>query len=186
MTWRWRSQQRTPGRSALKEIAMAGQRDRDSSRAGNEDRSACGGTPDDATLRLLAEELAVAKEKVETGRVRISTRTREREELVDEDLAREHVEIETVPVGLRIDAVPEVRQEGDTTIVPVVEEILVVERRLLLKEEIRIKRVRTIERHQEKVMLRHQEAVVTRQENDSGSGDAHPLADLGPTKPERE
>src|SRR6516164_3547435 len=144
MTGRWQPQQRTPGRSALKEIAMAGQRDRDSSRAGNEDRSACGGTPDDATLRLLAEELAVAKEKVETGRVRISTRTREREELVDEDLAREHVEIETVPVGLRIDAVPEVRQEGDTTIVPVVEEILVVERRLLLKEEIRIKRVRTI------------------------------------------
>ena len=186
MTGRWQPQQRTPGRSALKEIAMAGQRDRDSSRAGNEDRSACGGTPDDATLRLLAEELAVAKEKVETGRVRISTRTREREELVDEDLAREHVEIETVPVGLRIDAVPEVRQEGDTTIVPVVEEILVVERRLLLKEEIRIKRVRTIERHQEKVMLRHQEAVVTRYENDSGNDDARPLANLGPTKPERE
>jgi hypothetical protein len=39
---------------------------------------------------------------------------------------------------------------------------LVVERRLMLKEEIHIKRVRTTERHQEKVTLRSQEAVVTR------------------------
>jgi stress response protein YsnF len=99
--------------------------------------------------------------------VRISTRTHEREALVDENLARERIEIETVPVGLRIDAVPEVRQEGDTTVVPVVEEVLVIERRLMLKEEIRIKRVRTTERHQEKVMLRHQEAVVTRRQSDS-------------------
>jgi uncharacterized protein (TIGR02271 family) len=144
------------------------------------------GREDDATLRLVAEELAVAKEKVETGRVRISTRTHEREALVDENLARERVEIETVPVGLRIAAIPEVRQEGDTTIVPVVEEILVVERHLILKEEIRIKRVRTTERHQEKVMLRHQEAVVTRHQDSSGSGDTRSATDVGQKKLESE
>jgi uncharacterized protein (TIGR02271 family) len=141
---------------------------------------------EDATLRLLAEELSVAKTKVETGRVRISTRTHEREALVDENLARERVEIETVPVGLRISAIPEVRQEGDTTIVPVVAEVLVVERHLILKEEIRIKRVRTTERHQEKVMVRHQEAVVTRHEVDPSSGDTRSASDLGPTKPKGE
>jgi len=165
---------------------MTGQRDRDPGQTGDEDRSSGEATPDDLTLRLFAEELVVAKEEVETGRVRISTRTHQRETLVDENLVLERVEIETVPVGLQIDAIPKVRQEGDTTIVPIVEEILVVERRLMLKEEIRIKRVRTIERHQEKVVLRHQEAVVTRQKNDSSSGDTRPLADLGPTKPERE
>ena len=144
------------------------------------------GTGDDITLRLLAEKLSVAKEKVETGRVRISTRTHEREILIDQNLARERVEIEVVPVGLRIDAVPEIRQEGDTTIVPVVEEVLVVERRPMLKEEIRIKRVRTTERHQEKVMLRHQEAVVTRQEGDPSSGDTRSVSDWGSTKSESE
>lgn len=117
---------------------------------------------DPATLRLLAEELSVTKETHETGRVRVSTRTHEREALIDEDLAREHVEIETVPIARRIDAVPQIRQEGDTTIIPVVEERLVVERQLVLKEEVRVKRVRTTERHQEKVALRQQEAVVTR------------------------
>jgi stress response protein YsnF len=113
--------------------------------------------------------------------VRVFTRTHEREVVVDEDLARERVEIEAIPINLRIDAVPEVRQEGDITIIPVVEEQLVVERRLMLKEEVRIRRVRSTERHQEKVKLRYQEAVVTRQKDD-----ADKVATSGGTKSERQ
>jgi uncharacterized protein (TIGR02271 family) len=122
---------------------------------------------DETKLQLFAEDLSVAKEKVETGRVRISTHTHEREALVDEDLAHERIEIETIPMNLQIDAVPQVHQEGDITIVPVVEERLVVQRRLMLKEEVRIKRVRSTERHQQTVKLRYQEAVVTRQKDDA-------------------
>jgi uncharacterized protein (TIGR02271 family) len=132
---------------------------------------------DDDKLQLFAEELSVSKEMLETGRVRVSTHTHEREAFVDENLAHEHVEIDRIPVGRRVDAIPSVRQEGDTTIVPVVEEVLVVERHLVLKEEVHIKRVRTTERHQEKVTLRHQEAVVTRQSHDSSGGDEKPIAD---------
>ena len=127
--------------------------------------------PDSGTLPLLAEELSVSKETVETGRVRVATRTREREALIDEDLARERVEIETVPIGSRIDAVPEARQEGDTTIIPIVEEVLVVKRPLVLKEEVRIRRVRTTDHHKETVKLRYQEAVVTRHPDDTGKSD---------------
>jgi hypothetical protein len=58
-------------------------------------------------------------------------------------------------VGLKVEAM---RQEGDTAIAMIVEEVLVV---FMLKEEVRITRVRTTDRHKEKVMLRHQEAVVT-------------------------
>ena len=138
-----------------------------------------------AFLRLLAEELTVEKETVESGRVHVATHTVTREALVDEDLARESVEIETVPVGRRIDRIPEVRQEGDVTIVPVVEEVLFVERRLVLKEEIRIRKVRTTERYQEKVMLRHQEAAVTRRQDDTGNADASSAAGQGGVKPEK-
>jgi len=130
-------------------------------------------------VQLFAEELHVGKETRETGRVRVSTRTVEREAVVDEDLARERVEIERIPVGRRIDAMPAVRQEGDTTIVPVVEEVLVLERRLMLKEEVRITRVRTTERHRETVTLRHQEAVITESHADTGSTDATSAAGLG-------
>ena len=45
---------------------------------------------------------------------------------------------------------------------PVVEEVVVVERRLLLREEVHIRRVRKAEQHTETVQLRVQDAVVTR------------------------
>jgi uncharacterized protein (TIGR02271 family) len=163
---------------------MTVNRDTDSLQEGDEGQVAKR-APDSATLQLLAEELSVSKQTVETGRVRVATRTREREALIDEDLARERVEIETVPIGLRIDAVPEARQEGDTTIIPIVEEVLVVERRLVLKEEVRITRVRTTEHHKETVMLRYQEAVVTRHPGDTSEGDTSLVSSSG-TSPERE
>ncbi|WP_239025171.1 YsnF/AvaK domain-containing protein [Rhodoligotrophos defluvii] len=112
-------------------------------------------------IPLHAEELSVSKEKVETGRVHVGTVTRTHEEMVDEELASEHVKIERVSVNRPIDAVPSVRHEGNVTIVPVLEEVLVVERRLMLKEEIHIRRVRTTERHRESVTLRRQEAVIS-------------------------
>jgi uncharacterized protein (TIGR02271 family) len=113
-------------------------------------------------LPLLAEEISVAKRQVVTGRVLASTVTREEEKLVDELLASEQVEIERVPVGRPVDCAPAVRQEGDTVIIPVVEEVVVVERRLLLKEEVRVRRVRKEQRHQERVKVRRQEVEVTR------------------------
>ena len=61
------------------------------------------------------------------------------------------------------------REEGDTTIISVVEEIVVVERRLVLKEEVRLRRVRVTEQHRETVVLREQDAVITRTEAGSCS-----------------
>jgi uncharacterized protein (TIGR02271 family) len=113
-------------------------------------------------LTLLAEELSVGREAVETGRVRVSTQTHTREVAVDEDLLRESAEIETIPIGRQIFEMPSVRHEGETVIVPIVEEILHTERRLILKEEVRITRRKTTEQFHDRVTLRYQEAVVTR------------------------
>src|SRR5271154_2147360 len=77
-------------------------------------------------IRLLAEELAVTRERVETGRVRVQVVTREHEERVDIPVVQDSVQVERVPINRVIDAVPPTRQEGDTIIVPVVHEILVV------------------------------------------------------------
>lgn len=122
--------------------------------------------PDDASsptvIPLLAEELNFVRRRIETDTVRVATTTHEREQLIDEVLTNERFEIERVPIGLVVQSAPAVRTEGDLTIMPVVEEILVVERRLVLKEEIRIRRVRHTQRHQETVTLRTQDAVITR------------------------
>jgi len=122
-------------------------------------------TPDktgEAVIPLLAEEVAVSKQVVETGRVQVARVTHEREQLIDELLAHETVEINRTPIGRQVDTMPAIRDEDDTLVIPIVEEVLVIERRLLLKEEVRVRRVRSTERHQESVTLRHHEAVVTR------------------------
>ena len=123
-------------------------------------------TPDktgEAVIPLLAEEVAVSKQVVETGRVQVARVTHEREQLIDELLAHETVEIDRTPIGRQVDTMPAIRDEGDTVVIPIVEEMLVIERRLLLKEEVQVRvwRVRSTERHQESVILRHHEAVVT-------------------------
>jgi uncharacterized protein (TIGR02271 family) len=117
---------------------------------------------DDPKLTLFAEELSVAKKTVETGRLRVSKQTRTREAFVNESLLSEHADIETIPVGRQIFEMPSVRHEGDTIIIPIVEEVLHTEHRLFLKEEVKITRRRTTEQFHDRVTLRYQEAVITR------------------------
>jgi uncharacterized protein (TIGR02271 family) len=120
-------------------------------------------------LPLYEEELSVSKRVVPTNRVQVSRITHQQEQLVDELLGRERVEIERIPMGTPIDAVPAVREESGTIVVPVVEEVVIVERRLILKEEIRIRRIRDEERYQERVTIRNQEAIVKRLPVENGT-----------------
>src|SRR5215472_11381330 len=113
-------------------------------------------------LQLFAEEAKVSRRTVETGRVRVAKVTRTRDHLIDELLARTRFEVERVPIGRLIDAIPAIREDGDLTVVPIVEETVIVERRLMLKEELHIRRVQTSERYQQTVQLRYQTAEVTR------------------------
>ncbi len=111
---------------------------------------------------LYAEDLTVSKRQIAGDVVQVGTITRENEYFVDETLNHKRVQIDRIPIGRQVDAVPPIRQEGDTTVLSVVEETVVVERRLILKEEIHIRRLHVSERHQEAVILRKQEAVITR------------------------
>jgi uncharacterized protein (TIGR02271 family) len=117
---------------------------------------------DQAVVPLYAEEVLVTKERVVTGKVKVGTVTRESEQLVNELLVHEHIEIERTPIGKQVDKAPAVREEGDTLIIPILEEVVVVERRLLLKEEVRVRRTREKQPYQERVVVRKQEAVITR------------------------
>jgi uncharacterized protein (TIGR02271 family) len=98
-------------------------------------------------IPVIEEEITVGKQVVEAGRVRISKRISEHEELVDVPLFREEVRVERVPINLFVEAVPQVRQEGDTMIIPVVEEQIIVQKKLLLVEELRVRK-EIIEHHQ--------------------------------------
>ena len=121
------------------------------------------GPATEAVVPLCTEEVSLTKRKVVTGYARVSTTTRQYEQVVGEHLLREEAEIERKPVGKLLDDAPEVRQIGDTLVIPVVEEVLVTQRRFMLKEEIRIRRVRALHVHRERVRIRKQEVSISHQ-----------------------
>lgn len=94
-------------------------------------------------IALVEETLSVAKNVVETGRVRIRTFVDEEQVVLHDALARDIVDVERVAVGKRVEAAPSAREEGDFLIIPVIEERLVVEKHLFLVEELRIHRSTT-------------------------------------------
>jgi uncharacterized protein (TIGR02271 family) len=113
-------------------------------------------------IPVIAEEIAVGKKVIESGKVRISKRISEHEELVDVPLFREEVRVERVPVNLFVEAPPPVRQEGDTMIIPVVEEQIVIQKKLLLVEELRVRK-EVVEHHQpQTVNVRKEEVEIKR------------------------
>lgn len=114
------------------------------------------------TIPLLEERLVTTKQIVETGRVTVRTVLEERESTVREQLERAYVDVERVPVNQDVDEAPPVRHEGDVTIIPVVQEVLVVQKKLVVTEEIRIRQRRVQEEYVEPVSLRSQRALVER------------------------
>src|SRR5580700_4663122 len=125
--------------------------------------------PEDLHIPLHEEEVSLSRREIKKANVQVALVTGTRGQLIDEELTHVRVEIERVPIDGTGEVAPPTRQEGDITIIPVVEEIVVVERRLVLKEEVRVRRVSTKEQHQETLVLRQQEAVVMREEPDSQS-----------------
>jgi uncharacterized protein (TIGR02271 family) len=115
-----------------------------------------------AVLPLHTEDVSVGRRTVERGAVRVTVQTETHEHLVDEKLNRQHVEIKRVPIARPIDVAPPVRTEGDTTIIPIIEEVLVVKRQLMLKEEIHLHYITTTQRHLERIPLREQTALIER------------------------
>jgi uncharacterized protein (TIGR02271 family) len=111
---------------------------------------------------VVVEELEVQKRVVETGKVRITKVVHERETLVDEPLVRENVTISRVPMQRVVEGPIPVREENGTTIISVVEEVLVVEKRWMLREEIHIRKRRTETHQPQPITLRSEEVQVER------------------------
>jgi len=83
-----------------------------------------------------------------------------REVNLDDRLFADEVAVERVPVNRLVDQMPETRQDGDVLIVPVVEEVLTIQKRLLLKEEVRIQRRRNEVQQPRRIVLTDDETRV--------------------------
>jgi stress response protein YsnF len=120
-------------------------------------------------LQLVEERLKIDKRAVVTGRIRVRTVTETIEEAIAHGLETSTVEVRRVPKDVILEqgeTASGVRIEGQATILPVYEEVLVVEKRLLLKEEIHVIRRTSVEEVDVAMARRKQHAIVERVEAD--------------------
>ncbi len=149
----------------------------------SQDRAAAA-APEEALLviPLVAEQARLKVRRVETGSgVRMHTKVSERVEEIDTLLRDETVRVERRESGRIVpaDQAPAAHYEGDTLVLPVLEEVLVTEKRIRIKEEVRITRISAERRHRETVVLKAEQAVVERfgEENENGGGGAQGTTD---------
>jgi uncharacterized protein (TIGR02271 family) len=119
----------------------------------------------ETVVPVIAEDLDVSVRKKPVSKVRVEKQVTGHDETVSMPLHRERAEVKRVMINRPVDGPLPVRREGDTIIMPVVEEVAVVEKRLMLKEEIHVTRRRTTERHEETVTLQREHADVHREDN---------------------
>ena len=116
----------------------------------------------EASIPLVEEHVTVDKRLLETGKVRIRSVVDEKLVRVSEELERDDVTIERVAVNREVTEPPRTREENGVLIVPLLEEVVVVEKRLVLKEELHVRRNPKRERVDESVRLRAMRAEVDR------------------------
>ena len=118
---------------------------------------------DDREIIPVVEGQAVVRKRNRlTNGVRVRTIVHEDDQVIDEPMVTEQVEVERIPLGHWVEAPVPVRQEGDTTIVTLHEEVTVVETRLRATEEVRLIRRQATGHTRRHVTLRREEALIER------------------------
>lgn len=112
---------------------------------------------------LAEEQLHVGRQRRETGKVVVRKVVYEQEHTIDQPVLEEVVEVERVPIDQLVNAPPPTRQEGDTIVMPLVEEVFVVEKRLRVREEVRITRHRREVSKPQRVTTRREDVEVERE-----------------------
>ncbi len=117
---------------------------------------------DDLRIPVIEEQAHVTKRVADTEHVRVSTTAVEDEVMVRDAVRQQQVEVTRIAIGREVAEAPLTRTEGDVTIVPVVEERLVVEKRLFLVEEVHLRLTTRIEQVEMPTTLRRTRVDVER------------------------
>lgn len=118
------------------------------------------------TLPVIEETVQVDKRIVDHGGWRIAKQVETRDETVDEPLRHRFVNVERRPIGAFVESgeMPQQRYEGDVLVLPVVREVLVTQKRLMLVEEIRISQTEGTHHDPQRVTLRSETFSIERLE----------------------
>lgn len=90
------------------------------------------------SFNVIEERAKVDKKVIEKGKVRITKKVETEEEKVKVVVKNEEINIERIAINEYADELPEIRQSGDTMIIPVIKEVAVVQKKIFVIEEIRV------------------------------------------------
>ncbi|MEO8597527.1 MAG: DUF2382 domain-containing protein [Candidatus Solibacter sp.] len=121
---------------------------------------------EEVIVPVVEEEIDATTRAIKTGAVRVDKHVEKRIRKIETPLLHENVEVRRVPVNRVVDRAPKTQRTGDTVIIPVVEEELVVTKRLVLKEEIHLITHRTRDRAIQEVELNRESAEIRRLDAD--------------------
>ena len=114
-------------------------------------------------IPIIQEEVQITKEVVESGSVRISKSVHEVEEMYNIPISYEEHDVQRVTLNQLIDtAPPAIRYEGDTMIIPILREEVVVQKRLVLVEEVHVTKRQVEKTIQQPITLLKEELHVER------------------------
>ncbi|MCY0995081.1 DUF2382 domain-containing protein [Nannocystis sp. ILAH1] len=116
------------------------------------------GRREETVIPRLEERLHVDTRVREQGRVRIDKTVEERDQPLELDSVEDHVVTWRVPVGRPVEAPVPVRYDGDTMILPIHEEVVVVQKQLVLREELHV-RVHRVHVHEQQTLHLRAEAI---------------------------
>lgn len=117
---------------------------------------------DELHIPIVEEEAHVFKHVVETERVTVRTSAEEEQVIVRDLLRSQQVEVTRIAKDQQVNEAPATRTEGDVTIIPVLEERLIIEKRLFLIEEVHLRRISQSENVEMPVTLRRTRVDVER------------------------
>jgi stress response protein YsnF len=136
----------------------------------------------EVVIPLAEEAVSVTKREVDTGRVQVALTTGIETVIARETLRGRRVEVERVPVGRTLaegEAAPVPHEEGNTLVIPIVEEKAVVVKRLVVREEVRLRFVPTETPFEQAVDVRRQHATVERVPPGTGPPTTQAERDMG-------
>lgn len=120
-------------------------------------------TADKVIIPVLEEQLTIEKKEIETGKVTITKKVHSEQQIVDIPVVEEEVDVQRIPFNQFIENTPPaVRYEGEKTIIPILKEVLVVEKKLVLVEEVHITRRQNRSTLSQQETLRQEEVIVNR------------------------
>lgn len=107
-------------------------------------------------IPLSEEQLKIEKREVHTGEFLIHRSVEEFEKAVQVPLTGEDIVVERIPMNRPVEGPIAPYFEGDYMIVPIVEEVLVVQKRLVMTEQIKISKRKISQNQEVKATLRRE------------------------------